>query len=70
MLAFSHKDLVRKANEVYIDFNSYKTAKYKIGSKKVKSSLVTNAEKRGFPQKYINQFVPTEVPMQTIKQAI
>lgn len=70
VLAFSHKDLVRKANEVYIDFNSYKTAKNQICAKKVKSTLRTNAEKRGFPQEYIDQFSPTEVSMQTIKQAM
>lgn len=28
VLAFTHKDLVRKANEVYLDFESFKKAKF------------------------------------------
>lgn len=54
VLAFSHKDIVRKANEVYIDFNSYQLAKNNLNSKKVKSTLRANAEKRGFSQNFVN----------------
>ena len=47
VLAFTHKDLVRKANQVYIDYNSFKIAKTNLNAKKVRSTLRDNAEKRG-----------------------
>lgn len=30
VLAFTHKDLVRTANDVYLDYNSFKNAKVKM----------------------------------------
>ena len=47
-MAFTHKNLVRKANEVYIDQNSYKKAKSALSAKQVTSTLRKNCVKRGF----------------------
>ena len=43
VLAFTHKDIVKKANEVYIDFESFKKAKMSLQEKSsVKSQLREN----------------------------
>lgn len=43
VLAFTHKDIVKKANEVYIDFESFKKAKMTLTEKSsVKSQLREN----------------------------
>ena len=71
MLKFCHKDLVRKANEVYIDFESYRKAKLDLtANSSVRSSLRENCIKRGFPKKFIESIKPTEISMRVIKQAI
>ena len=71
VLAFSHRDLVRKTNEVYIDFASYKKAKNTLNEKSsVRSTLRENCIKRGFPKSLIDQIAPTEISMKTIKDTI
>ena len=44
VLAFTHKDLVRTANDVYLDFNSFKNAKVKMKGNMVQSSLRQKCE--------------------------
>lgn len=71
VLAFTHKDLVRKANEVYLDFESFKKAKSDLQSNNsVKSTLRENCEKRGFPKSLVDKIAPTEISMRAIKQAV
>ena len=71
VLKFCHKDLVRKANEVYIDFESYRKAKLDLtANSSVSSSLRENCIKRGFPKKFIESLKPTEISMRVINQAI
>ena len=68
VLKFCHKDLVRKANEVYIDFESYRKAKLDLtANSSVRSSLRENCIKRGFPKKFIEKIKPTEISMRAIK---
>ena len=68
VLKFCHKDLVRKANEVYIDFESYRKAKLDLtANSSVRSSLRENCIKRGFPKKFIESIKPTEISMRVIK---
>ena len=62
---------MRKANEVYIDFESFKKAKVNLQvTSTVKSTLRENCEKRGLPKKMIEQIAPTEISMRAIKQAV
>ena len=50
VLAFTHRDMARKANEVYIDFESFRQAKVNLMStSSVPSTLRENCIKRGFP---------------------
>ena len=50
VLAFTHKDILKKANEVYIDFESFKNAKASLIEKNsVRSTLRENAVKRKLP---------------------
>ena len=68
VLAFTHKDILKKANEVYIDFESFKNAKASLIEKNsVRSTLRENAVKRKLPQKLINQIAPEEISMRAIK---
>ena len=71
VLAFTHKDLLKKANEVIIDFESYRQAKANlIANSSVRSTLRDKCEKRGFPKKMIEKINPTEISMRAIKSAI
>lgn len=55
MLAFTHKDLARKANEVYIDYESFKQAKVHLQSTcSVRNKLLDKCIKRGYPKALIN----------------
>ena len=71
VLAFTHKDLARKANEVYIDYESFKQAKLNLMStSSVRSTLRDNCIKRGFPQKVIDSIAPTQISMRAITSAV
>ncbi len=71
VLAFTHKDLVKKANEVYIDFKSFKQAKANLlEHHTVKSTLRENCVKRKMPKSLINEIAPDEISMHAIKSAV
>ena len=71
VLAFTHKDMARKANEVYIDFESFRQAKVNLQSTcSVPSTLRENCIKRGFPKQLIDSINPTEISMRAINSAL
>ena len=64
-------DLARKANEVYIDYESYKQAKLTLMStSSVRNSLRDNCIRRGFPQKVIDSINPTCLSMKVITETV
>ena len=55
VLAFTHKDMARKANEVYIDFESFRQAKVHLQSTcSVRNNLIDKCIKQGLPKKAVS----------------
>lgn len=73
VLAFVNKTTGRTAQDVVIDFASYKHAKTNLQVKSsVRSTLRENCEKRGMPKRLIDKIAPseTEISMRAIRSQL